>query len=597
MIPRLKRPAIDQYELQNVSQRSLLSTHANRDIDNNIRHKSKSPPLRYTSLLLSLGILVTTVISVLLLIASATRWTFTTSSYRTITQNRASVQLVIQILSNAFALIWVSIVCTLINCASRTYFGANPVELNTLRFWHSLCSRTVLWSLPLEFLLVLLLFIGLTAVPSALWAGALTPVVTTNQQSGSLLLPAYRKSSDIIEWPSEIDKTGPSLRSPLGFFTYSVGVQMQGSLLASASAATPVDGSVRQHQKLDYTGFNYYGRSYGIGAAVGLTDSPIISQQLAQNYSYVETGYKTAVSCIHNDTADFRLYDYNGDALYVARGELPNSTPGDPESSVYVGHGTSAIVAIGVGRNWESPSRMLGIAAGDSYAHLDKMQCTLDFKPTVFNVSVGISQRNVTVTPLEQEVTNNPVNDARNLTHVVTRQFELITNDQTNLYVSLVGNSLNASIGDYVTVQNYSSANNDTLRRATPVGLSNALEAMVDDILGAYASAQIMIAGQTRPQNATVTSSALRVGEDVYIRAVFGINVVVIFLVFAETVRTRAWRRAGGFDYMDPSDLVLATMQAQTNNQHRYDSAALQTNLKSGQVKVALDEGGLNLLS
>lgn len=72
--------------------------------------------------------------------------------------------------------------------------------------------------------------------------------------------------------PSEINDHGPVLRSRKGVFSFAVGMQMKGSLLASAASATTVDGSVGRHAKLDSSGLTYIGRSYGVGSSVGLLD-------------------------------------------------------------------------------------------------------------------------------------------------------------------------------------------------------------------------------------------------------------------------------------------------------------------------------------
>lgn len=543
------------FELRQLSQTSLLNTH----------HQStgagaypQTPSLSWLKfIVMGIGLSVTTIVSLFLLIAATMHWTLPKWLYDFVVGDRATVQLVVQVLSNALALIWVTLVCMIINYTSRVYFKEHPVAMNTIRLWHSLCSRSLVWSLPIQLMLLVLLFNLITAIPSGIWAGALTPVSTTKQIQGSISLPSYQDTSNIKEYPSEVHSTGPTLRSPLGYFTYSVGVQMQGSLLASASAATSVDGSVRQHSKLDYTHFNYFGRSYGVGASVGLSDSAVLGQSLHLSYSFIETGFETSVSCLYNSTSDYKLQSDTGygpdvdTSRFAATGELPNSIPGEPEFSVYFGHGPKAIVAIGVGRDWNNPRPALGIAAGEYYKHLDKIQCAFDFKPTVFNVSVGVAERNITVTPIRSASAFNP----QNLTQVLTRQFELIANDQTNIYVSLVGNSLNASISDYIISQN-STTHEMTLEQATPTGLANAFKAMADDMLVAYAGAQLMIADQSYLQYVTITKAAVKVGENIYIRAVFGINIVVIVVVIAEAMRTKLWRKMLTNDYMDPADLI-----------------------------------------
>ncbi|WP_206759296.1 hypothetical protein, partial [Acinetobacter baumannii] len=107
-----------------------------------------------------------------------------------------------------------------------------------------------------------------------------------------------------------------------------------------------------------------------------------------------------------------------------------------------------SIVSIGVGRNPEDPRRMLAIAAGKHYSNLNTTQCTFTFEPLLFKIDVGIRNRTVAVTPL------HPVSEfypgSANLTHTLMRQFELISNVQTTLYVSILGNAFNRSINDYI---------------------------------------------------------------------------------------------------------------------------------------------------
>lgn len=213
----------------------------------------------------------------------------------------------------------------------------------------------------------------------------------------------------IIEYPSEINKLGPILRTSKGMFSHSVGMKYLGSLLSSAATATPLDGSVRLHPKYDNSRFVYVGRSYGVGSSPGLI-----------------------VHYIYNQSSESVLSDTGEDMLYAAQGNLPDSN-NDPEYSVYVGHGTSATVAIGVAHPITSPRRYLAIAAGSSYAMLNATQCAIDFNPSLFDVSVGLPGWNIIVTRLADAAEINPT---RNLTKTAMRQLELISNDQTNIYIS-----------------------------------------------------------------------------------------------------------------------------------------------------------------
>jgi hypothetical protein len=508
---------------------------------------------------------VTTTVSTLVLAGCTQERTISPEALAFVTRNRATVQLVVQIVSNVLGLLCNTTITVLILYGTRSNLWKRPVKLEVLKLWHDLCMRNLRWSHPWKFLIPLFAFVVLSAAPSAIWAGALTPVVTSVHRTGTIFTPSYDNSDLILEYPSEIDSQGPTLRNTRGLFTYSVGVLMQGSLLASAASATPVDGSTRQHRKPDYSQYTYFGRSYGVAASVGLLDEMTLPDKTPVSYTYEERGYKTDVRCSYNASSEYIIKDLTGlDMLYAAKGNIPNSDV--PEYSVMLGHNMDAIVALGVTKNQNDPRRMVPIAAGKSYQNLNSTQCTLEFTPTNFNITAGLQGRNITVTPIAElpVITYKAFSAEANLTSVVTSQLEIISNAQTNLYVSLVGNSLNASVSDYIASQNSTSTQPISLRDATLHGLSNALEVMIDDMLVAYGSAQLMIAEQYTPTTALFKSTAMRIGQDSYIYAILAVNLMILILFIFEGVRTRGWKQVAVLDYSDPAALIVAARSYQT---------------------------------
>lgn len=491
------------------------------------------------------------------------------------------MQLVIHLVSNLLALISLDVLTRLINSATRIHWQKNVIAVHTLRLWNALCVRGWNSSLPMHHLLVLFLYITATATPSAIWTGALTPVATRVMKTTTALVPAYRNASNIREFASEIDREGPILRTSKGLFAYSVGLQLQGSLLDAASSATPIGGLTRVHKKLDESGFTYVGRSYGMGAAVGLVDDDLTADESLLEYSYEEIGFDTSVACIYNASSQFILVEDVNDT-WDAYGNLPNSGDVGPELSTYVGHSVDTVVAIGVGRNPDDPRRMLAMAAGASYRHLNATQCGMHFRPARFNVSVNLAGRNITVQPAAyDDVPEIPVQ--RNLTQTLMRQYELISNSQTSLYISLVGNVLNKSISDYLTTHG---AKGPSLEEATLRGLENSFRAMADDMLVGYASAQLMIQGDRLPANATTTFAALRVGDDKYIYIIFAVDVVILLLVAIECLRTRGWRGMTSLDYLDPAALLLAHEQPKEEDLVDNDTITLVTHDQMDDVRV-----------
>jgi hypothetical protein len=117
---------------------------------------------------------------------------------------------------------------------------------------------------------------------------------------------------------------------------------------------------------------------------------------------------------------------------------------------------------------------------------------------------------------------------------------------------------------DYIASQNSTSAHPISLRDATLLGLSNALVAMVDDMLVAYGSAQLMIAKQYTPAPALFKSTAMRIGQDTYIYAIPAVNLIILILFIFEGVRTRGWSRVAVLGYSDPAALIIAASKCQT---------------------------------
>ncbi|KAF2009225.1 hypothetical protein BU24DRAFT_85234 [Aaosphaeria arxii CBS 175.79] len=499
------------------------------------------------------GLVLTTTLSSVLLAADLFKWRVTGYFFILANKYPASVALTVQLLAAFFGLIHVAVISRLINYALRLRLNKTTVTLDALRTWVDMSLARVDWDLPLRFFFPVMLVVFLSLVPAALWAGSITPLISRTTTTGTLLLPSYEDVSLIREYPMEIGKSGPSLRNNKGFFTYSVGIGHLGSLLSSAASASSLNSV---HPKLDNTQFSYRGRSYGVGAPAGLTDSRISSNRQVAGYIYQEEGYLTNISCIYNATTDFTLKGPMGDWIYEASGRIPDTVE-NPEMSNYIGHDGKAIVAIGVSYSERSPRRYLSITAGESYAFLNSTQCEFTFTPTLFNVTVDISNLNITVRPIADS-TIPDFNPSRNLTRTVVRQFELMSNDLTNLYVSLLGEAFNSSIAAYNMTHLSTPRNPIPESVATLEGLTNSLVAMTDDMLAAYASAQLIVGKIFTPATSTVHLYALQFGQPGYVYSIFVLNLVVLAAVVAEWTRTRGWRELGRWNYLDPRDLIVA---------------------------------------
>lgn len=516
-----------------------------------------------------LALFLTTPISTVLLYWSINNVLFSGSLHDFIESNRPSVQFAVQLIANLLSLCQVLVICRLINYGVRRHLAAGSMKLDTLRAWIDAMEPRIDLGLPFRFLLPLSAFVALTMILSALWAAALTPVQLWKDVDQTVAIPSWSNFTLIKEYPSEVGSEGATIQNLKGRFSYSVGNQLLGSLLASASSATTIDGSPRVHQKMDRSKLTYIGRSYGIGSSAGLADEDILSNKLAIGYAFQEVGYKADTNCIYNTSSEFSLSPTGVDLVYAASGPLPDSDNG-PEYSVYIGHDMDRIVSIGVSHFAnesadEYPLRKyLAFATGSNYKFLDKIQCEIDFVPTRFNVTVDLQGQNITITATN-DTTVKDINASRRLKGTVLRQFELIANDETNLYISTVGTAFNASITDFRTyADSPGHSNNWTDTKIILTAVENSITAMTDDMLGAYAAAQLMVGNLTQSTSATLRVTAMAVGEMKYSIAVFVVNIVVILLFLIEIIRTRGWKDLPDFDVADVRHLIIAASEGGT---------------------------------
>ncbi|KAJ5124813.1 uncharacterized protein N7515_008638 [Penicillium bovifimosum] len=534
----------------------IVSSKSTKDHDN-----QPPPSNSWIEHLLFVLLVIPLTLSILLVYSDASSWHLPDNLYAFVNTYRTSVQTAVQIFGAILAAIEVFALCRLINFTTRIRFTQTPVSLNLLGFWSALSTPTINFCLPFWMIVVTVLFANLSAVISALWTGALTPADAIRTQPSSLLIPDWSNISLIKEYPAQIDKTGLSIRETKGYFSYSVGMALLGSLLSSTNSASPINGGIRNHPKIDNTRYNYHGRSNGVGASAGLSDDNLVAIPHARNYTFNEVGLDASVDCIYNTSSMFVLQVLPDTTLYAARGLLPDSNLTIPEYSVYIGRGDEAIVALGVSAapTEYTAKRYMAIAAGKYYKDLNQVQCAVTFNPALFNVSVDIQGRNIAVSKINKSELSSvgPVLDIdphHNIAHIVMRQLELISNDLTSYYRSTLGDAFNASISDYRTSV---AGGNLSETQIVMKGMENAITSLVDDMLVAYASAQLVVGEYRKSTPVVVEVSVLRVGSRAYVIASAVVTGLIALLVIGEGLRMRWWKDLPTFDYQDNRALIV----------------------------------------
>jgi hypothetical protein len=366
--------------------------------------------------------------------------------YTFVTEHRTVVQVAIQIIAHALGFIQVFTLTSIVNFSTRLRLSRGSVSLAELRLWQSISSIRMAWSLPLLHLTLLVPYIVFHLLPSALWAGALTPIASSTVVRGSIQVPVFGSDPHNEFWNHTIsglaDWQRPVTRNSKGVFSYNPGDTLQGVILNAAATATSAGGPhMHTHPKNDNSRLAYVGRSFGVGSSAGLEDGyfNILSQSDGSTtmssvlgYSYQEPGYRTDVQCVRNASSAWYIAPYSiaEDGTfpnnYLALGPLPNShfdpsamnstsllgesIPGGFKPEFYATLGLrndSQIVALQGLSN--SPSNFFAIATGNGpYNVLDKIQCEVHFTPFTFDVFVNMTSLSITVTPLVNSQTWTP---------------------------------------------------------------------------------------------------------------------------------------------------------------------------------------------
>lgn len=188
-------------------------------------------------------------------------------------------------------------------------------------------------------------------------------------------------------------------RTPLGSFSYSPARNILGSMLDAAASATAPNNTFQTHRKIDNTGYSFQGRSFGVGASVGLASLPL--QSGLQNFTFEEVGYFSNITCWYNTSMEFHV-NYHEDPdrydFYNVNGVIPS---GLDEGITLAGfEGDKEIVALSGNPEVKN---IWGIATGRNatkYAQLNQTACQVVFQPTNFRVTVDPIQKLISVSRL-----------------------------------------------------------------------------------------------------------------------------------------------------------------------------------------------------
>ncbi|MCJ1358082.1 MAG: hypothetical protein MMC33_008080 [Icmadophila ericetorum] len=362
-------------------------------------------------------------------------------------------------------------------------------------------------------------------VPAAFWAGAITPVPTTETLNRNFSIPYYSPDPNGRYWNKTVGVSVQNIsRSSLGSFSYSPVRTIMGSMLDNAAYAVAPNTSTQIYRKLDNTGYTFQGRSYGVGASVGLVEMP--QQDGLLNYTLVESGFMANVTCWYNRITTFHVSPRPGYAWYWQG--CGHISSGDHECYSVPGYDDSEVVIL-AGDPYRGQNEW-GIATGQGATGALPNR-SKHFNPSMDALSLG----------------------ADKLQFNVVQQIGAVAQTSCSSHSNIANTQAAQSNGFAPTDLNEEEIN--------LLGIQTSLEVLVDAILVGFASAQFDIdPNGTLPIVMNATYAAIKLGDErfVVLTSVINLTTVLPFLVIGLFFLLRdGGESTTEFDYNDLENLII----------------------------------------
>ncbi len=115
--------------------------------------------------------------------------------FQRVETNRALVQIIVQIISAILGALQTFAIARIINFGVNIRMQSRAASLDTLKFWQAVTFGRSDFHLPVKTLVISLVWFILSRIPSAFWAGSITPVVVTADVQATFQLPNYDQTT------------------------------------------------------------------------------------------------------------------------------------------------------------------------------------------------------------------------------------------------------------------------------------------------------------------------------------------------------------------------------------------------------------------
>jgi hypothetical protein len=154
------------------------------DPENDENHDEETPhqlhrPTNLSRAIPLSGLIISSLASCLLFVAARGQWHTSGPLLRITTQHRASVQIVVHMISGFLGTCQVLVICALLRWHLNIRAASQAIRLDSLGLWTAMCGRSFDFSLQKRQLGILVAVLAAFEILGLLWAGSTTPVMTT----------------------------------------------------------------------------------------------------------------------------------------------------------------------------------------------------------------------------------------------------------------------------------------------------------------------------------------------------------------------------------------------------------------------------------
>jgi hypothetical protein len=492
---------------------------------------------------------------------------FTGKLPRLVGHHPDTTAIIVQVSASLLAASQVYVLCTLVNFATRLQVFRRFISASSLKLLAALSIPRIDWGLGYRGIAVAASFTVIGHVFGAIWAGALTPLAADSiRKDGTVQIPAYNgpyKMSWLLQTGGKIflkNCNAYHLTSSISISRCPT-INFITTLMSTALGATSAPGVPRVYPKIEVPAWSYSNRSYGAGASQGLFSPTSNSNDSYTAYSYEEPGYWSRVACHYNETSNLTITRLDSlenapFVLWLVEGSLPNTVANNISSYTLMTDRTpwwnEALGWSAAAANGHNMLAIATVASGHWYTHWNRMQCSVDFQPTLFNVTVNLTQSMISVSPSGPHA---DFDQTGSLQTAVMANLDLISRMSSNIGISSLGAALVAN-SVAMNASHPGMTEDEIYLRAG----ENMIAALVDDLLVAEASRQMIIHNSSVAAPVYKKFDAIRLGSPRLIYISLAINITLVIIVLAESFRTKAWHHLPAFNITNLQSVITAAL-------------------------------------